>query len=321
MLYAIDILESVEVVHGGDDLVSEESVRVVEVGHQQVHRPLSRDPGKGGRDVTTDPDVLLPIAEHVTQHVEHRLADAHEGIPRAALQASVAEQRDEGRDEQRIERAEGAHAAHRFFGHARIRILQERDERVAAARVVDLPDRGGDVASHRGRLLARVRRQVGEGALGDPRVLDSPGRREHDGRAGRRSRRAVGEEIARHVRGVFVAHVGERHDRLGAHRGVGVIHQPLDHRLPAARPDVTVSPAIGRRARGDGSPWLLRASHPASGHHRGRHAARPAPGCRRACPACAHGPPPTCDAAATASPDAACRATACSSSPLRMART
>ncbi len=91
--------------------------------------------------------------------VEHRLAVADQGFAGAALETSVAEERDQGGDEQVVERTKRAHAAHRGFRDLGVVILEERNQQVPTPRVADLTDGGSDISADERRALACIARQ------------------------------------------------------------------------------------------------------------------------------------------------------------------
>ena len=70
---------------GGDRLVSEESVAVVERGDKQVHGLLAWNVRDGCGNVAPHPHILLLVAHGMLEPLEYRHAVADEGITCPAL--------------------------------------------------------------------------------------------------------------------------------------------------------------------------------------------------------------------------------------------
>jgi hypothetical protein len=160
--------------------------------------------------VAAHPDVLLLGAHEVREHVDHRLPVADEHVTRGGLQLPVAQQRDERRHEDEVGGARAADALHRGFRDLRGRVVEQRDEQPAEARLRDLPDRGGHVAPRSARVVAPVARQLEE-------------------------RVGVGEQRPRHRCGVLPVDRAQRGQRRGPDAGIPVADQPPDLRRPLLR--------------------------------------------------------------------------------------
>ena len=158
-----------------DDLEAQEPVGLAQRVHQNRHRLLRRDLRQRRRDVAADPDVFVGIAQEVGERVDDAFAVAHQHLPRRRLQQPVAQQRHQRRDENVVVAAQPARALDRLERDLALRVVHQRHQQPAEARIRYRPQRLGDFLARRGRGRSRVAGQALERGFGRVHVVGAAG--------------------------------------------------------------------------------------------------------------------------------------------------
>ena len=168
----------------------------------------------------------------VREQIQRGLAVLDERITRPCFETAIAQERDQRGDEERLERSQPADTSHGLLGHRDVVVLEEWNEQLASARVVDPSDGDRHVASDRRGPGSGVGRETAEHRFGRLRVPGIARRREDHGGARRHPRRGMVHEAARQVRGALATDTRQCHDGLRADLGRRVVHEPVDVRVP-----------------------------------------------------------------------------------------
>ena len=149
---------------GGDDLVTEEPVGVLETAHERVHGRPGRKEGQGGRNVPLHPDVLVRILQRIPQRRDRLVAETDQRFPGRVLQGPVTEPRYQSRQEKPVRNAESTRAPDRLEHHVDLVIVQERHQQNPKAGILGSGSGEGArrlPSSRRGRVPACRRSAVG----------------------------------------------------------------------------------------------------------------------------------------------------------------
>ena len=203
------------------------------------------------------PDILFGIPEEEGQRVDDRLAVADERGASAALEPAVSQERDERGDEDEVVDAlyfRRVDALHRLVRDFWGRIVQERNQQMAKARVGDLTDGNRDVSARGSGRVTGIAREIEQRRLGLVDILLARARCHGDCRRRPDAWIGIGQERARERRGIFVADRRQRANRGGADARVTVAEQAADVRIHCCAMSLRTSPSAAsarRRTFGD----------------------------------------------------------------------
>ena len=147
-------------------------------------------------------------------------------------------------------------AFHRLVGHLRRRVVEQRDQQPAEARVGDLTDRGGDVAASGARSVARIAGELDEHGLGGVHVRRRGAGGERHGRGHADARIRIGEQRPGQRRRILVVDGAERDDRGRPDAGIRVAQHAPHLRQPSHAMSLRTAPsARSARCRTVGDSW------------------------------------------------------------------
>ena len=173
------------------------------------------------------PDVFVLIAEDVGERIEDAFTVADQRLAGAALQGRWRNS-ETSVGTKRIRCPERTDRAHRFCGDIGMRVVEQRDQHRAEARVGNLSDGGGHVLSGRGLRFVRVRREARQDLLARGDIALATAAREHDGGGRGNPRLRVLEKRPKQVGHLLLPDVHERRDGRCADLGTLISDHPLD---------------------------------------------------------------------------------------------